>query len=117
MQKQLPLRPCRIDYGKYLSKDYVPEQCLLSIRFELYPGKPEYRFCTLYLNQLKGLQLFKYVTKVDSTDHIFSFDRCQATDIETLFTRQYMEFKYFYNQAENYYLDHGVKHQYCLFLK
>ena len=39
MQKQLPLRPCRIEYGKYLSKDYVPEKVLLSIRLELLPRK------------------------------------------------------------------------------
>lgn len=117
MQQQLPLRPCRIEYGKYLSKDYVPEECLLAIRFELCPGKPEYRFCTLYLNQLKGLELFKYVRKADSTDHIFLLDRHQATDIESLFIRQYMEFKNLYNQSDAYYFDHEMKHKYCLFLK
>ena len=118
MQESLPRRPCPIDYGKYLSNEYEPEKCLLILRFELHRGQPKFKFCELYKNQLRGMNIFEYVYPVNSTDAVYDLKyEVDATNIESLFTNQYREFKNLYNDAEAYILDYSVDDKYYLYLK
>lgn len=118
------LRPCHIDYGKYINRDndVAPkknhnESAMLVIKFQIKTGAPQYRFCTVNLCELYSSAIFSLVKKLHNIDDIFDLDASYGIDVETLFFNQYKEFKILMKKGSKYILDYEEKNKYYLFLK